>query len=78
MTFLADAIKTDTHPTVIGMDYRPYAESFSKDFDLDLLVINKVLNELSSDREIYAVDNYHFNASTNAIIGEYLCEQIKL
>tara|TARA_R110000868_G_scaffold155691_7_gene382245 strand:- start:6010 stop:6918 length:909 start_codon:yes stop_codon:yes gene_type:complete len=77
-TFLADAVRNDSENDVTSLSYVDKAEAFSDKFGLNFIVINEVLKSLASDREIYSADDYHFNASTNAIIGEYLCEQIKL
>tara|TARA_R110000868_G_scaffold237486_4_gene492048 strand:- start:11072 stop:11980 length:909 start_codon:yes stop_codon:yes gene_type:complete len=78
MTFLIDAMKDYNNTGVLGVEYVERSKDFAKKFDLDFIVINEAFKNLSSDRDVYAIDNYHFNASTNAIIGEYLCEHIKI
>lgn len=77
-TFLADAVKTPTSDGVIGLNYMNFLKTFEEDFSFEYIVINKVFDSISSEREVYSHDNYHFNASTNALIGEYLCDQIKI
>lgn len=77
-TFLVDAVKTPTSMGITKNPYKEFANVFASDFQLDLILINKIFDNIPSDREVYAKDNYHLNTSTNAMIGEYLCDEIKI
>lgn len=53
-------------------------QSFSEAFPAQYIPLNAAFDSIASHQSLYADDNYHYNDTANAIIGEYLCDKIEL
>ena len=55
-----------------------FFSTFRQDFPAEYIMINPAFSSVASYQSLYADDNYHYNATANAMIGEYLCDKIQL
>lgn len=74
-----DSIKNESMTTEqLQKTATEFFESFQQDFPADYIQVNPAFNNVASYQSLYAEDNYHYNQTANAMIGEYLCDKIEL
>lgn len=77
-TYLLDAVNEQKSIAEMTESSAVFFEQFSQDFPAEYIQTNEAFKSLSMYSELYNQDNYHFNATANAMIGEYLCDKIQL
>lgn len=77
-TYLFDIYNSSASIASLKEGVTTYANNFQKDFPDNYININNAFQSISTYSELYGSDNYHFNPMANALIGEYLCNEIDL
>lgn len=76
--YLFDSIKSDISAVDLRRSGNEFFDSFKRDFPANYIYVNDAFNSVPDLNSLYSSDDYHFNPTANAMIGEYLCDKIEL